>query len=122
VREAMKSDCEVWLSGVALTLSEIEKLDILPAKILLCGGGSLLPEIKEVLEGREWIQKLPFPKKPQVSFIEPKMVTNIVDETKSLKDPIDVPTIALANIGLEYVGEEQILAKLLKKVVRLMQI
>jgi len=122
VREAMKSDCEVWLSGVALTLSEMEKMEVLPSKILLCGGGSLLPEIKEVLEGREWIQKLPFPKKPQISFIEPKMITNIIDETKSLKDPIDVPTIALANVGLEYVGEEQILSKLLKKVVRLMQI
>jgi cell division protein FtsA len=122
VREAMKSDCEVWISGVALTLAEMEKIDILPAKIYLCGGGSLLPEIKEVLEEREWIQKLPFPKKPSVSFLEPKMITNIIDETKQLRTPIDVPTLALANIGLEYVGEEQILAKLLKKVVRLMQI
>jgi hypothetical protein len=50
------------------------------------------------------------------------MISNIVDETKQLKNPPDVPTVALANIGLEYVGEEQILAKLLKKVVRLMQI
>ncbi len=122
VREAMKSDCEVWLSGVALTLAEMEKLDTLPSKIYLCGGGSLLPEIKEVLETREWTQTLPFPKKPSIGFIEPKMITNIIDETKSLKTPIDVPTIALANIGLEYAGEEQILSKLLKKVVRLMQI
>lgn len=122
VREAMKSDCEVWISGVALTLAEMEKIDILPAKIYLCGGGSLLPEIKEVLDEREWTQKLPFPKKPSVSFLEPKMITNMVDETRQLKGPIDVPSVALANIGLEYVGEEQILAKLLKKVVRLMQI
>lgn len=122
VREAMKSDCEVWISGVGLTLSEMEKMDILPSKIFICGGGSLLPEIKEVLESREWYQKLPFPKKPSVSFLEPKMISNIVDETKQLKNPPDVPTVALANIGLEYVGEEQILAKLLKKVVRLMQI
>jgi cell division protein FtsA len=122
VREAMKSDCEVWLSGVALTLAEMENLDILPSRVLLCGGGSHLPEIKEVLESREWIQKLPFPKKPSISFVEPKMVTNMIDETKSLKDPADVPSVALANIGLEYIGEEQILSKLLKKVVRLMQI
>lgn len=122
VREAMKSDCEVWISGVALTLAEMEKIDILPSKIYLCGGGSLLPEIKEVLDEREWTQKLPFPKKPSVSFLEPKMITNMVDETRQLRTPIDVPTLALANIGLEYVGEEQILAKLLKKVVRLMQI
>jgi cell division protein FtsA len=122
VREAMKSDCEVWISGVALTLAEMEKIDILPSRIYICGGGSLLPEIKEILDSREWTQTLPFPKKPSVGFLEPKMITNIIDETRQLKDPIDVPSVALANIGLEYVGEEQILAKLLKKVVRLMQI
>ncbi|MCC6643368.1 rod shape-determining protein [Candidatus Peregrinibacteria bacterium] len=122
VREAMKSDCEVWISGVALTLAEMEKIDILPSKVYLCGGGSLLPEIKEVMESRDWTQQLPFTKKPSISFLEPKMISNIVDETKLLKTPVDVPTMALANIGLEYIGEEQILAKLLKKVVRLMQI
>jgi cell division protein FtsA len=122
VREAMKSDCEVWLSGIALTLSEFENVDVLPSKILLCGGGSHLPEIKEVLDGREWMQKLPFPSKPQVSFMQPKMVTSVIDETKQLKDLQDITPMALANIALEYLSEEQILSKLLKKVVRLMQI
>lgn len=122
VREAMKSDCEVWLSGVALTLSEFENVDVLPSKILLCGGGAHLPEIKEVLDSREWIQKLPFSHKPQVSFMQPKMITNITDETKQLKDIQDITPMALANIALEYLSEEQVLSKLLKKVVRLMQI
>jgi cell division protein FtsA len=122
VREAMKSDCEVWLSGIALTLSEFENVDVLPSKILLCGGGAHLPEIKEVLDGREWTQKLPFPHKPQIAFMQPKMVTNIIDETKQLKDLQDITPMALANIALEYLTEEQILSKLLKKVVRLMQI
>ncbi|MFO0780427.1 MAG: cell division FtsA domain-containing protein [Candidatus Gracilibacteria bacterium] len=122
VREAMKSDCEVWLSGVALTLSEFENVDILPSKILLCGGGSHLPEIKEVLETREWTQKLPFPKKPHITFMQPKMIMNMTDETKQMKDMEDVTPLALANIALEYIGEEQILSKLLKKVVRLIQI
>ena len=118
----MKSDCEVWLSGVALTLSEFENVDILPSKILLCGGGSQLPEIKEVLESREWTQQLPFARKPQITFMQPKMITNMTDETKKLKDMQDVTPLALANIALEYAQEEQVLGKLLKKVVRLMQI
>lgn len=122
VREAMKSDCEVWLSGVALTLSEFENVDVLPSKILLCGGGAHLPEIKEALDSREWIQKLPFASKPQVSFMTPKMVSNVLDETKQLKDLEDITPMALANIALEYITEEQLLSKLLKKVVRLMQI
>ena len=122
VREAMKSDCEVWLSGIALTLSEFENIDVLPSRILLCGGGSHLPEIKEALDSREWIQKLPFASKPQISFMNPKMVSNVLDETKELKDLEDITPMALGNIALEYITEEQLLSKLLKKVVRLMQI
>lgn len=122
VRQAMKSDCEVWLSGVALTLAEFEELDVLPFKILLCGGGSHLPEIKEVLETREWYKKLPFSQKPVINFIKPKMVSNMVDETKRLKDQQDITPLAIANLGLEYIGEERILSKILKKIVRLMQI
>lgn len=122
VREAMKSDCEVWLSGVALTLAEFEEVDVLPHKVLLCGGGSNLPEIKEVLETREWFKNLPFTQKPVINFIKPKMITNMVDETKKLKDQQDVTPVAIANLGLEYIGEEKILSKILKKIVRLMQI
>jgi len=122
VREAMKSDCEVWLSGVALTLAEFENIDVLPPKILLCGGGALLPEIKEVLDTREWYKRVSFPRKPQISFIEPQFISNMVDETKRLKGPEDITPMALANLGLEYIGEEQVLSKILKKIVRLMQI
>jgi len=39
VRDAMKSDCEVWLSGVALSLSEFDNVDVLPSRIYLSGGG-----------------------------------------------------------------------------------
>ena len=122
VREAMKSDCEVWISGVALTLSEFDNVDVLPSKILLCGGGSHLPEIKEALDSREWIHELPFAIKPQVSFMNPKMISNVIDDTKLLKDLQDITPMALANIALEYLSEEQLLSKLLKKVVKLMQI
>ncbi|MBD3360857.1 hypothetical protein GF366_03585 [Candidatus Peregrinibacteria bacterium] len=121
VREAMKIDSDVWLSGVALTLEEFEGIDVLPSKILLSGGGSHLPEIKEALESREWIKSLPFSKKPQVTFLNPKMVTNLYDETKLIKDQQDIVPMALANLALSFINEEQLLPKVLKKVVRLMQ-
>ena len=122
VREAMKSDCEVWLSGVALTLSEFENVDVLPSRILLCGGGAKLPEIREVLETSEWAKSLPFAKKPQVSFVNSKYISGLTDETKKLDQPEDLPAMALASLGLEFTMEEQVLSKVLKKVVRLMQI
>ena len=69
-----------------LTLESFENIDVLPSKILLSGGGAHLPEIKEALESREWSKSLPFTRKPQVSFINPKMINNLVDETRLLKD------------------------------------
>ena len=122
VQEAMKSDAEVWLSGIALTLGEFYDLDMLPSKILLCGGGSHLPEIKQALDSKKWHRDLSFARRPQVSFLMPKNVANLTDETKKLKDQQDVTPMALANLGIELAGEERILAKLLRKVVRLMQV
>jgi len=122
VRESMKSDADVWLSGVVLTLEEFDNIDILPSRILLSGGASNLPEIKEALESREWAKSLPFSKKPQVSFINPKMIESLGDETKLLNDQQDIVVMALANLALSFINEEQMLSKVLKKVVRLMQI
>ena len=122
VREAMKSDADVWLSGVVLTLEEFENIDVFPSKIVLSGGGSLLPEIKEALESREWTKSLRFTRKPQISILNPKMVSNLADDTKTIKDQQDISPMALANLALGFMNEEQLLSKLLKKVVRLMQI
>jgi cell division protein FtsA len=122
VREAMQMDCDVWLSGVVLTIEEFLDLDVLPSKILLSGGGALLPEIKEALETREWMKAMPFAKKPQINFLNPKMISNISDETKTLNSAQDAVPLALANLALSFIGEEALPAKVLKKVVRLMQI
>jgi cell division protein FtsA len=122
VREAMESDAEVWLAGIAYTLSEFPNLDLLPAKILLCGGGCHLPEIKEVLEEKEWIHELPFPKPPTVSLLSPKQIPHVRDGTSSLTDAQDITPMALAHLGLELAGEEHLMNKILKKVIRLMQI
>lgn len=121
VREGMKEDCDVWLSGVVLTLEEFNDIEVFPSKILLSGGGSHLPEVKEALEGREWIKSLPFTKKPQITYLHPKMITNVIDETRLLKDQSDAMPMALANLAVELITQEQILSKVLKKVVRLMQ-
>lgn len=122
VREAMESDTEVWLAGVAFTLSEFPSLDVLPPKILLCGGGCHLPEIKTALEMKEWAKELPFPKPPSVSTLVPKQIARVKDKTKRLNDPQDITPMALANLALELIDEENLMTKTLKKIIRLMQI
>ncbi|MBT6068623.1 hypothetical protein HOG48_02610 [Candidatus Peregrinibacteria bacterium] len=119
VRDSMKDDADVWLAGVSLTLSEFEGVDELPARVYLSGGGSKLPEIKDALESRDWHKKLPFPRKPSISFVKPSYISNLTDDTNGELGPEDIAPMALANLGIEHVGEEKVLSSLLRKVVRI---
>jgi len=122
VKQAMESDADVWLAGVGFTLSEFHNLDLLPSRIMLCGGGCHLPEIKAALDGKDWTNNLPFSKPPSISVLYPKQVHHVRDNTKRLSDPQDITPMALANLGLELVHEEHLVSKILTKVIRLMQI
>jgi cell division protein FtsA len=120
VRDALYADANVWRSGVELALSEFTDLDVLPTRILLCGGGSALPEIKEVLTEKGWYKDLPFSKKPTVHFIKPEDVANIVDETDKIKDQQDITPMGLANLVVE-MGEEDVLPNLMRKITKTLQ-
>ena len=120
VRDAIFSDTNVWRSGVELALSEFSNADLLPSRILLCGGASALPEIKEVLSETGWYKDLPFAKKPTISFIQPKDVVNIVDETGEIKDQQDITPMGLANLVVE-MGEEDVLPSLMRKITKTLQ-
>jgi cell division protein FtsA len=120
VRDALYSDASVWRSGVELALSEFSNLDLLPNRILLCGGGSALPEIKEVLSESGWYKDLPFSKKPSIHFIKPSDVVNIVDETGKIKDQQDITPMGLANLVVE-MGEEDVLPSLMRKITKTLQ-
>jgi cell division protein FtsA len=120
VRDALFSDANVWRSGVELALSEFSNTDLLPSRILLCGGGSALPEVMEVLTEAGWYKDLPFAKKPSISFIQPKDVVNIVDETGEIKDQQDITPMGLANLVVE-MGEEDVLPSLMRKITKTLQ-
>ncbi|MCR4277439.1 MAG: pilus assembly protein PilM [Candidatus Berkelbacteria bacterium] len=115
VRHALKNDTQVWLSALQISLEDFGEGDLLPSKILLCGGGSNLPEIKEVLSDREWSKDLPFARAPEVQFIKPNDVANMVDETKTLQDISQVTPMALGNVALDLIGQTSMLETLMKK-------
>jgi cell division protein FtsA len=118
VEEALVNDVRVWLSGVELSLSEFDKVDHLPAKILLCGGGTGLPQIMEALKGKTWYKNLPFARQPSVSYISPTEVNHVKDATGTLNSFADITPMGLANLGLDVVQSgsisESVLAKLSK--------
>jgi cell division protein FtsA len=121
IEKLLDEDCQVWLDGIELSLSEFSENDLLPAKILLCGGGSALPGIKKFLASPSWARNLPFTKPPTASFLQPKDVANIEDKTGMLRSPQDVTPMGLANLALDLVGEEKVLSSMLKRAVKMMQ-
>lgn len=119
----LEEDCRVWLSGLEIALESFSSsgIDLLPSRILLCGGGSGLPGISRALNSDDWCRKLPFAKKPSVGFIQPRDISNIYDQTKMLRNPQDVTPMGLANLALGMDDDEMVLNDMLKKAVKMMQ-
>ncbi|GAB4283946.1 MAG: hypothetical protein Kow0081_0830 [Candidatus Dojkabacteria bacterium] len=95
IKASLQNDIKAWIVGVELALAEIEEIEMFPRDIYICGGGSMLPDIKDILLENGWIQKLPFPKHPNVKFLYPNKVADVIDLTRSMIEPIDVTPLAL---------------------------
>lgn len=115
IHDIILQDSYVWLGGIELSLSEFAETDLLPSNIYLCGGGSALPEIKQVLTDGEWHKNLPFAKMPTVSFLQPRDVVYMLDQTGELNSPQDVTPLALANLMIGLSNEERVLAQILRR-------
>ena len=56
-----------------------------PARVLLCGGGSDLPQVQAVLDEEGWWNRLPFARRPQVRALAPDEVVGLRDATGSAR-------------------------------------
>ncbi len=111
-------DSQVWLGGIKLSLMEFAEKDLLPSNIYLCGGGSALPEIGNVLMDEKWTKQLPFTKIPNVNFLQPRDVINVVDQTNELINPQDITPMALANLIVEMSTKEKTISQILHRAMR----
>ncbi|HUA13065.1 MAG TPA: cell division FtsA domain-containing protein [Candidatus Sulfotelmatobacter sp.] len=101
VEDALKKTAEVWIGGIELALSEFNKLDHLPHRMFLCGGGSSLDILMEQLEGKEWYKTLPFTRKPTVHHIRPDQVAGITDTTGRITDHTYITAMGLLRVGMD---------------------
>lgn len=106
VEAALDKTLGVWVSGVELALGEFTKLDHLPHKLLLCGGGSSLDMLMDKLGESSWYSDLPFTRKPVVQHIHPEQVVGIVDKTGDVTDHTFVTAMGLLRVGLDTVEQE----------------
>jgi cell division protein FtsA len=101
VEGALNKTLDVWMSGVELALGEFDKLDHLPHKLLLCGGGSSLDLLMDKLTDSDWYTKLPFARKPAVQHLQPGQVVGIVDKTGDVTDHTYITAMGLLRVGLD---------------------
>jgi len=126
IRDILKNDLRLWLNGVELVLEEFSQAEYFPPLVLLCGGGSLLPGIKNILKleriQEDWLKRYPFSQSPKIDFIQSKQINNIIDKTDSLEGPEYITPMALASLSLEIVSDEdKVLSPVLRRVLKLMK-
>lgn len=101
IEKALEKTLRVWSSGVELALAEFNKLDHLPNRLLLCGGGSSLEMLMKRLEEDEWHKSLPFTKQPNVQHILPEDVIGISDTTGDINDHTLITAMGLLRVGMD---------------------
>ncbi|HVW23234.1 MAG TPA: cell division FtsA domain-containing protein [Candidatus Saccharimonadales bacterium] len=100
IEKALSKTADVWIGGIELALAEFTKLDHLPHRLFLCGGGSSLDLLMERLE-TEWYKQLPFTRKPSVHHIKPGQVAGIVDNTGDVTDHTFITAMGLLRVGTD---------------------
>ena len=100
VGATLLEDARIWRSGVELMIGDLAGTDLLPGRILLCGGGADLPQVAAVLAEDGWWERLPFSRRPKVRLLRPDEVVGLRDATGTLVSRQDVTPLALAHQAL----------------------
>ena len=86
---------KVWMNTLKSALEINQDIEAYPTKIYLCGGGSLLPEIKEVMIEFPWTKLLPFATVPKIEIIYPNKLGNLIDQSSQLLYTYDITPASL---------------------------
>ena len=99
MKEIFSQPTQKWFNDLKFILRKVqENLGILPSNILIFGGGSLLPEIQEILNTGDW-EELAFLERPTVKFLSPNDLKNLEDSTKILTSPQNTASILICYEG-----------------------
>ena len=101
VEAALSRTADVWINGIELALAEFPKLDHLPHRMFLCGGGASLDMLMDRLEQDSWYKSLPFTRRPSVHLIRPEQVIGIKDITGKINDHTYITAMGLLRVGLD---------------------
>ncbi len=107
VKKVVYPTSQVWMRTLKAAFEMYKEVDTYPSKIYLCGGGALLPEIKEVLMEFPWTKLLPFASVPKVTLISPSKLDRLKDSSGDLNNIYDVTPASLAIFAWDKVANNK---------------
>ncbi len=113
VRRLISSDVNLWIDALEIGLSELENVKSFPGQFYMCGGGAMLPDLREAILAFPWYKNLPFDKIPKAMLVTPDKLDRVYDKSGLLVNPYDVTPASLARFywevlkkpHLNYLGE-----------------
>lgn len=96
VQKVMYSTANLWMRTLKVALASCEDIDVLPSQIYLCGGGALLPDIKEAMLEFPWKKYLPFAVVPKIEMFTPDLLGAVTDNSGQLENVYDITPASLA--------------------------
>jgi len=106
IERFLSRTADIWVNGVELALGEFTKLDYLPNRILLCGGGSSLDLLVNSLNHTDWHKDLPFSRKLVIQHIKPEQAVGIIDKTDKVTDHTFATAMGLLRVGLDTLQQD----------------
>ena len=121
LRQSVKKNLDVWMSGVELALEDFEVAELLPSQILLCGGGAGLSELQEKLATGDWYKDLPFSRRPVVHLLESADMPGVRNLTKEELDHSYATAFGLLRVGIDTLNGVPEKGSLKEKLSKLLQ-
>lgn len=101
VKSICYSTTQIWIKSLKAAFEMCEDVDSFPPQIFLCGGGSLLPEIRSALLEYPWDKFLPFASIPKVTLFLPNRLDEVFDRSGNINNTFDVTPLALAKFAYD---------------------
>ena len=121
IESAIDSNIDVWLSGIEIALEDFNNIEMLPNKILLCGGGAGLVRLQEALATEEWWQDLPFSRRPVVHLLDDIDIPGIENTTAIDLDYSYITAFGLLRVALDTMTNDEEATGLRAKIAKLLQ-